>query len=294
MAFAGVYTIGGHTLAFASADPITWPAAFAPFASHAAPDLTVDIARAIPPVPLGPPAFASGGLWEVREAGSRREWVFYSPRVPGAPFAALSLDREQAQAALRVHPEAFPATRPLAGLDYPMLELLWQTSLADAGAVSLHAAAATTATGEGVLFVAPSGGGKTTLSGLCARSGQLQVLSDERTVLTRSKDGSFWIHGTPWHGEGRHVFPGPTRLARVYFLGKAAQNRGTPVPASEALSRLLVATFLSYHSRSVTTTLLETLAAVVARTPMNQLDFVPDPSVVTWLLRQHDRSSSAP
>jgi hypothetical protein len=72
----------------------------------------------------------------------------------------------------------------------------------------------------------------------------------------------------------------------VFFLGKGRQNTCAPVSCSAALARLLVASFLSYHSRPVTTDLLRTLEAAVALDPMNQLDFVPDPTVVSFLLDQ--------
>lgn len=287
MACAGAFAIGGQTVGFESSVEIAWPSAFASFATAAPPDLVVDVERSVPTRPSSPASFSTGGLWELREEPSNRHWLFDSPVHGLAPFASMTLERGGARAKLQLHPQVFSADRPLTGLDYPMLELLWQSRLADAGAVSLHAAAVMTERGEGLLFVAPSGGGKTTISGLCARSGRLRVLSDERTILTRSSDGSFWVYGTPWHGEGRQAFPGPARLKAVLFLGKGPNHICTPLPPSAALSRLIVASFLAYHSRSVVTRLLSALHDVVARVPMDHLDFAPHSSVVSFLLRRY-------
>lgn len=64
--------------------------------------------------------------------------------------------------------------------------------------ILLHGCAVEFEENKAILFIGPSGAGKTTVSMYCRQNG-LQVLSDE-TVMIWFDRGKFMAQGTPWHG----------------------------------------------------------------------------------------------
>src|SRR5207245_52674 len=82
---------------------------------------------------------------------------------------------------------------------YPADQLLVIHALGLADGFLAHAAALGGRDGA-YLLPGPSGAGKTTLS-IAAHDAGARVLSDERTVVRRGRDG-WLVGGTPWPGEG--------------------------------------------------------------------------------------------
>lgn len=110
-------------------------------------------------------------------------------------------------------------------------------ALAPEGAL-LHAAGASI-DGQGFLFVAPSEGGKTTVSGLLSREAVL--LSDETICVRPDPDrpGRYAIYGTCfWSGPAYPSRAGAVPLEAVCFLRKGALSL-TPLSRRQALRELL-------------------------------------------------------
>lgn len=102
------------------------------------------------------------------------------------------------------------------------------------GGFLLHAASVDCG-GQGALFAADSGGGKTTIAGM---RGWPQVFSDDVTLVFK-KGKDYWVEGTPWGKPGRRGVP--RKISACYFLKKArkfALRRVTPAVAATNLLRL--------------------------------------------------------
>jgi hypothetical protein len=102
--------------------------------------------------------------------------------------------------------------------------------------------------GKMYLFVAPSGGGKSTISDLARKNG-LKVLDDEISVIKR-KRGRFYTGVFP-------CFKAPSdpyeerRLEGIFFLERSKRNRVRTISANEAINRALPeATSLPYDYAS--------------------------------------------
>lgn len=72
------------------------------------------------------------------------------------------------------------------------------------------------------LFIAPSGGGKSTIARIAIDNG-LSVLNDER-VLACSKNGKIFVSNTPWYGEVRSLLTGNFFVKNAFFLQKTRYN----------------------------------------------------------------------
>lgn len=89
---------------------------------------------------------------------------------------------------------------------------------------------------KGYLFVAPSGGGKSTIARLAFSSGK-QVLNDDRMIIRKDKYG-IKIYATPWHGEIDKTLNYSCFIRSIFFLTKARQNRIRPLSRVEAVLKL--------------------------------------------------------
>ena len=94
--------------------------------------------------------------------------------------------------------------------------------------------------GEGYLFTAKSGTGKSTHTRLWRQHfGSRAVMVNDDKPLLRVADGGVWVCGTPWDGK-HHLSTNVTvPLKAVCILERGAENQIRPVTAQEALPMLL-------------------------------------------------------
>lgn len=88
--------------------------------------------------------------------------------------------------------------------------------------------------GKAFVFIAPSGGGKTTLS-LLARDAGFKVLNDEYCVV-KQKDGSFFTGVFPVN-IGTQDPDKVWEIKKIYFLKKSDKNETSTISPIEAIQR---------------------------------------------------------
>jgi hypothetical protein len=175
------------------------------------------------------------------------ELVRGATAISSSVTAGSDRRRSVLRADLRVGREArwVPGDEGTAAAESPLDELAFVAvlraamcqALAPEGAL-LHAAGASI-DGQGFLFVAPSEGGKTTVSGLLSREAVL--LSDETICVRPDADrpGRYAIYGTCfWSGPVYPSRAGAVPLKAVCFLRKGALSL-TPLSRRQALRELL-------------------------------------------------------
>jgi hypothetical protein len=167
-----------------------------------------------------------------------------------------------------------PGERYPDALVFPVAELILLNYLATRGGGLLHACGVAH-DGQGYMFCGRSGAGKSTTAQLWDGLGT--VLNDDRTLLRRASDGSFSIHGTPWHGDFSNVNPGSAPLTAVFFLEQAERNYTERVTPFQAQRQLLTSGWLPLWDRSVgLPQTLELYADVAHRVPAYRLGFRPE------------------
>ncbi len=145
----------------------------------------------------------------------------------------------------------------------------------------LHGAAVSL-DGHGLAFIGPSGAGKTTIARWCREEGNATVLSDERILLWRDKQG--WrVSGTPWYGELHQVSPLVVPLARLYLLRKADVNQFLPLLPAKLLTHLISEAFFPIWTPEGMEELVKAGEKLIREIPTGELNFVNDPSVVSYL-----------
>lgn len=120
--------------------------------------------------------------------------------------------------------------------------------------------------GEGYLFCAPSGTGKSTHASLWSELlGERFVMVNDDKPLVSVETGRVFVHGSPWSGKRRLDAPVSVPLKAVCFLEQASGNVIRELDAAEAYPMLVRQTYRPVDPGMLATTLrlIDELAATV-------------------------------
>lgn len=98
--------------------------------------------------------------------------------------------------------------------------------------------------GNGVLFTAKSGTGKSTHTGLWRQvfGDRVKMINDDKPFLEVREDGVF-VHGTPWRGKHRLGENLSAPLKAIVFVTRGQENRIDPISPRELFPLLLQQTY---------------------------------------------------
>ena len=119
-------------------------------------------------------------------------------------------------------------------LCFPTDQILFARLLADRSGIILHGSGLIFKE-KGYLFVGHSDAGKTTLVKIFHH--HARILNDDRMIV-RKENNSFYLYGTPWHGDLSLVAPDRVPLKAIFFLNQAKENRIERTGGLEAFKRL--------------------------------------------------------
>lgn len=228
--------------------------------------------------------FDSGAVWTVARDGADFVFDFSSAAISPHPYKRLMANESFTRTQLLLSHEVLDAHCPIFPLEYPTDELLITNYLAAHGlGIEVHGCGLIDAEMGGHLLLGHSGAGKSTTAGLWHSLRRPEILSDDRIIL-RIENGELWMHGTPWHGEGRFAAPGSARVNNIFVLRHGERNEFTEYSRSHAAGELFARSFPPFHSPPGLERTIEFLDRVVAMTPCYEFSFVPDTSAVNAVL----------
>ncbi len=285
------FDLGGISVAFLPPPGETLPppaAAYVPFITTAPPQVVFAVHRGPYPGELPARLIFDAGNWTSGQVGASTviRMRFAAP-PPGSAWMVACLEEDFTRGdiylgELMPGPEDSPEVAPPFP---PMDSVLAIHLLAAERGLLLHACGLRLDQGFGLLFSGVSGAGKSTLARLWQAAGGACILSDERVAL-RQQDGRFYLHGTPWHSDGAPFAPGTAPLERFFIIRHALHNAARPLEPSEALPLLLARAYLPFWDAAGMSFSLALLDRLCQQVPCFELGFVPDASVVDFLLRQ--------
>ncbi len=235
----------------------------------------------------GKPIFDSNGAWKLYEDGESFLFHLSSEAIGSVPYKITRVTNDFTSGEVVFHSPYLDSGKPLYPLEYPLDELLFINFLSLGRGVEVHACGLVDAKGTGHLFLGQSTAGKTTMARIWENEPGVTILSDDRIIL-RKMDNQIWMYGTPWHGEAGFAAPTRAPLNKVYFLRKGAVNQISPLKETESISRLFSCCFPLFYSRKAIDFTLCFLDEVVKAVPCNELSFVPNKTIVEFLLRTKD------
>jgi len=260
-------------------DPEHLPFLLQSAGNHAC-DLELDISWAESlKAPSNAPAFASGGLWSAYVSCTGTEFYFSSPAVAPNPYRAAWFDPSFERGHVVLNRSAIPAGTPILPMEYPLDELVMMHRLALGEGVELHALGLADQDGSGYLFLGHSGAGKSTTARLWMAEPGVRLLSDDRIIIRKHED-TFWLYGTPWHGDAGVASAGRAPLSAIFLLEQAPDNHVVAIAQPKAAAELFARAFLPHYLKSGIKFTLSFLDQITRSVPCSILRFTPTPSAV--------------
>jgi hypothetical protein len=239
------------------------------------PDFTVSVSRLHQYAPpRGDCLFDSGLVWSLHRDGDASRIECRSPLFGPNPYKIAVIDEAFRHAEVFVTDGANP-------LEFPLGELLFNALLTRRGGIELHACGIID-NGQGLVFIGNSGHGKTTTARLWQASSDVEIVSDDRVIL-RPHDGTWWMYGTPWHGEAEICSPSRAPLSRIFTLSKGTTNQLTPLSPAEGAARLLTCAFPPFHDLEGMQTVTGIVASLATQVPIARYSFLNEPSAVEFI-----------
>jgi len=271
--------IGDVSIAIAGSSQINdWEIApsYFPFICEGEPDIRVKMRRGAPDDKATRKFFGSYPIWDLYRSNGNSIIKFYD-EMPGLA-RALAFETHLKEADL-FFPEATDQfIDPFYG---PVLELLMINYLAQFRGAVLHSCGVMS--GEsGLLFVGESGAGKSTLTRLWNQAADVEILSDDRTIV-RKKNGNYWMYGTPWHGEAKFGSPQSVKLDRIYFIQHGAANSARPIKGAEPVQNLLTCSFPPYWDSEGMEFTMDLFSDLTATVPCYELLVKPDMDIIDFI-----------
>lgn len=90
------------------------------------------------------------------------------------------------------------------------------------------------------IFTAPSGTGKSTHINILKRvyGDRVNYINDDKPFIA-SKDGKYYVYGSPWNGKARLDNNVKGLLKGIFIVKRASDNSVKPLPAKEAVMSLI-------------------------------------------------------
>ncbi|MFY9561901.1 MAG: hypothetical protein WAQ52_16835 [Terriglobales bacterium] len=245
--------------------------------------------------------FHSGCLWSVQELADGFLFDFTTERFGSRPYKRLLVDEQFRMARVILNRECLASDDASRALEYPLDELLITHYLSLGRGVELHACGLVGDDGASFLFVGHSGAGKSTATRLWKRHIPVEVLSDDRIIVRARSTGmpakgggqecpphTFFMHGTPWHGEAAFASPARAPIQRIFLLEHGSGNRIERLSRSAAVGELLARSFTPFYQPRFVDPVLALLEEMVESLPCYRFYFVPDRSAVETILAFRD------
>jgi hypothetical protein len=164
-----------------------------------------------------------------------------------------------------------------------LCEILFRNRILFKQGLVIHASALSWE-GQGLVFTAPSGTGKSTQARLWVRHMGALVLNDDRPAL-RLGNKRTYVYGTPWSGKRTLYYNASAPLTAVVLLEQAAKNQVIRLPAAEAVAQIIPRCFLPFYDQEIMAMCLNNLGKILSGISVYILKCRPDREAVE-LLRQ--------
>ena len=138
--------------------------------------------------------------------------------------------------------------------------------------------------GKGILFVGPSGIGKTTQAELWMKYRDAIIINGDM-ALVGEKDGAFTGYGCPWHGSSPYCENRQVPLAGIIVLEQAKENTLERLHGVTMIERMMRNIFLPHWYQKGAEAAMETVDHLLSTVPVYLLKCRPDEEAVAMVER---------
>lgn len=133
--------------------------------------------------------------------------------------------------------------------------------------------------GQGILFSAPSGTGKSTQADLWVQHENAEIINGDRAAI-RLIDGKWTAFGLPYAGSSLIYRNESAPLSAIVILRQAKKNTMYRLSPSQAWKLLLSETTVHYWDKVFMDTILSRIEKLVGEIPVYLLECLPDKAAV--------------
>ena len=141
--------------------------------------------------------------------------------------------------------------------------------------------------GNGVMFLGPSGIGKTTQAELWNKYTGADILNGDLVFARENEDG-FYGYGSPWHGSSPYYKNAKVKLKALVTLEQAPENTLRRLSGFEVMQGIMDQVFLPHWYPEAMDACLDTLDALLTQIPVYHLACRPDEDAVQLLKKELD------
>ncbi len=273
------FTIGDTTISV-KANPQTnaleIPATYRPFIKDGKTDIALRMHENNSVSTVGEKIFESPPIWSLYRHNGVSALRIYE-HIPGYG-RTLVLPQDIATADLYFDNPEGNNRDPFYG---PTMELLMVNYLARERGVIIHGCGIKQ-NDRGFIFVGESGAGKTTMANIWSREPDVEILSDDRTIV-RKKNDHFWIYGTPWHGEGKFGSPGSARLEQIFFIQHGQTNSISNSTKAHSVTQFLKCSFPPFWDAEGLEYSMDVFNDLADAVPCRTLSVKADSSIIKFV-----------
>ena len=139
--------------------------------------------------------------------------------------------------------------------------------------------------GSGIMFLGPSGIGKTTQAELWNKYLGADILNGDM-VFTRKNEDGFYGYGSPWHGSSPYYKNAKVKLKALVVLEQAGENILKRLEGFDVLQGIMEQVFLPHWYPEAMDTCLNTLDLLLEEVPVYHLACRPDEDAVLLLKQE--------
>ena len=136
--------------------------------------------------------------------------------------------------------------------------------------------------GSGIMFLGPSGIGKTTQAELWKQYADADILNGDMVFVRENEDG-FYGYGSPWHGSSPYYMNARVRIRALVVLAQARENSLRKLSGFELMQGIMNQVFLPHWYPEAMDACLNTLDRLLTQAPVYHLACLPDETAVRIL-----------
>ena len=161
---------------------------------------------------------------------------------------------------------------------YTLLNVLLFTHLSLRKALELHASLVNL-NNKGLMFLGPSGIGKTTQAELWMKYRNAEIINGDMVFVKQEEDG-FLGCGSPWHGSSPYCLNRQVPLAALVILKQSLENSIRRLTGFEMVSEVMNSVFFPTWYKEGHEAACKTLDALLRTVPVYELSCRPDEEAV--------------
>ncbi|MDD3321861.1 MAG: phosphoenolpyruvate carboxykinase (ATP) [Paludibacter sp.] len=171
-------------------------------------------------------------------------------------------------------------------LKYPLGPIILHYMTINSDAVMMHASCAFDGK-KARLFTGFSGVGKSTISKIMSDAGH-QIINDDRVIIRKKEEGYF-VYNTPmYYRDYSKVAP----LSAIYVISHSPENKIKKLNGAAAISKVMAFSIQNNFDKSIIQNRLHFFNELCSKISVNELGFVPNESVVKFILAHETENNS--